>query len=112
VNLWTLGIFSGILILVGVLGFVVPADKAMTSGEAPYNIFHLCFGALGFILLATQSVGAAMAFNIGFGSIDLYQALASRMSWFPKQRFQWTKVDDLLHIVVGAALVVIGIVGS
>lgn len=34
-------IFAAVLILVGILGFVIPADKALTSGAPAYNIFHL-----------------------------------------------------------------------
>lgn len=40
-------IFAGVLVLVGILGFVVPPAKALTSGAPAYNIFHLCFGVLG-----------------------------------------------------------------
>ena len=50
------------------------------------------------------------AFLIGFGAIDLYQFVASRMNWFPKALFKWKPADDVLHVVIGAALVVIGIV--
>jgi len=106
-----LAIFAGVLIVVGVLGFVVPPQKALTSGAAPYNIFHIAFGVLGSALAMWGNDASMRAFLIGFGAIDLYQAVASRANWFPKKQFQWRKADDVLHWVVGAALIVIGIVG-
>ena len=51
------------------------------------------------------------AFLIGFGAIDLYQAVASRQNWFPKAQFKWKPADDVLHVVVGIALVAVGIAG-
>jgi len=111
-NSLTLAIFAPILILVGILGFVIPANKSLTSGETSYNLFHITFGVLGIIIMLTGNEGAIRAFNIGFGVIDLYQAVASFASLFPKQLFKWTRVDDILHVVVGAVLVLIGIFGQ
>lgn len=107
-----LKIFAAVLILVGVLGFVIPGDKALTSGAPAYNIFHLCFGVLGGVIALGGNETAIRAFLIGFGVIDLYQWVASRQSWFPKQHFRWKPADDVLHIVVGLALVAIGVFGS
>lgn len=103
------GVFAGVLLLVGILGFVVPPSKALTSGAPAYNIFHLCFGVLGGALALWGNDASMRTFLIGFGAIDLYQAVASRASWFPKEHFRWRPADDILHVVVGAALVVIGI---
>lgn len=50
-------------------------------------------------------------FLIGFGAIDLYQATASFAHIFPEKYFQWTPVDDILHIVIGAALILLGLFG-
>jgi hypothetical protein len=47
-------------------------------------------------------------FNAGFGLIDLYQALASYLHLPPGEYFLWTRADDILHIVIGLALVIIG----
>ncbi len=103
--------FAGILILVGILGFVVPPAKALTSGAPAYNIFHLCFGVLGGAIAMWGNDDTMRAFLIGFGAIDLYQFAASRMNWFPKAQFKWKPADDVLHVVVGLALVAIGIAG-
>jgi hypothetical protein len=31
------------------------------------------------------------------------------MDWFPEAYFQWKTADDILHIIIGTALVVIGL---
>ena len=111
-NFLTLAIFAPILVLVGILGFIIPVNKSLTSGATPYNIFHIVFGVIGAILILNGNEGWIRAFNIGFGLIDLYQAVASYANLFPKQYFKWTRVDDILHIVVGALLVLIGVFGQ
>jgi hypothetical protein len=108
-NSLTLAIFAPILVLVGILGFVIPANKSLTSGATSYNIFHIVSGVIGVIIILSGYEGAIRAFNIGFGLIDLYQAVASFANLFPKQYFKWTRVDDILHVVVGAILVLIGV---
>jgi hypothetical protein len=110
-NRITLVIFAPILILVGLAGFLIPAEQSLTSGAAPYNIFHILFGVLGLLVFWSRSEGSAAYFNIGFGLIDLYQAIASYLSWPPKQYFLWTRVDDILHVLIGVALVIIGTSG-
>ena len=65
-----LAIFAAVLILVGILGFVIPPSKALTSGAPPYNIFHLCFGFLGGGIALGGNDTAIRAFLIGFGAID------------------------------------------
>ena len=110
-NYWTLAVFAPLLIVVGIAGFVIPAERSLTSGAAPYNVFHLCFGALGLILVLSKRENFISTFNLGFGLIDLYQAFASYLHLPPQQYFLWTRVDDLLHIVIGLALVIIGATG-
>ena len=96
-------VFGPTLIVTGLAGFVVPPKKAMTSGAPAYNVFHMVFGAVG--ILASRRRRAARAFNLGFGAIDLYQAVASRRGLFPQKWFRWKTADDVLHVVIGAALV-------
>jgi len=105
---WALTVFAPILIIIGVLGFVLPADKSLTSGAPAYNVFHIVFGVIGLACLASRRAEAIQGFLVVFGIIDLYQALASRLDLFPKASFRWTEVDDVLHVVVGALLVAIG----
>jgi hypothetical protein len=96
---------------VGVAGFLVPPQYSLTSGAPAYNIFHLCFGSLGLLLVWTRRESLISFFNAGFGLIDLYQALASWLHLPPQQYFLWTRTDDILHILIGAALVLIGVYG-
>lgn len=112
VNYKTLFVFAPVLILIGVAGFVIPPERAITSGAAAYNVFHIIFGALGLLVLFTKNETAVRLFNVGFGLIDLYQALASFAHLFPEKYFAWTRADDVLHIVIGAALVLIGLYGG
>lgn len=104
-------IFAPILILVGILGFVIPRDKSLTSGAPAYNIFHILFGVIGLCIAYTNNEPSIRAFNIGFGLIDLYQAAASFAHIFPEKHFSWTRVDDVLHIVIGIGLVAVGVFG-
>lgn len=108
VNRLVAKVFGPTLILVGIAGFVVPPKKAATSGAPAYNVFHLIFGCLG--IVASRRRGTARAFNVGFGAIDLYQAVASRRGLFPQKWFRWKNADDVLHVVVGAGLVAAGFI--
>lgn len=110
-NYYVLLVFAPLLILVGILGFVIPPQKSLSSGAAPYNIFHILFGLIGVVILYFNHDPCIRAFNIGFGIIDLYQAAASFLHLFPEKHFRWTRVDDVLHIVIGAGLVLVGVFG-
>lgn len=107
-NYFTLLIFAPILILTGILGFILP-DSLMSNAPS-YNIFHIVFGIIGLICVLSRTDNLIRGFNISFGMIDLYQALASFLHWFPEQYFQWKTADDILHILIGGALIVIGLV--
>ena len=111
VNYVTLAIFAPLLILVGVAGFLIPAQHSLTSGAPPYNLFHIVFGTIGLLVLWSRREGLIGFFNAGFGLIDLYQALASYLHLPPQQYFLWTRVDDILHIVIGLTLVITGCYG-
>jgi hypothetical protein len=110
-NFVTLAIFAPILILVGVAGFLIPAEKSLTSGATPYNVFHIVFGVIGLLLIWSRGESRISFFNLGFGLIDLYQAAADFLNLPPKQYFLWTRTDDILHVLIGLALVSIGVYG-
>lgn len=112
INRITLMAFAPILVLTGVAGFLIPAQKGLTSGAIPYNVFHIVFGCIGIVILLLKDEWGAISFNVGFGLIDLYQAFASYTHLFPERFFGWTKVDDILHVVIGLALVVVGCYGA
>ncbi len=111
INFITLAIFAPLLIVVGVAGFLIPPQDSLTSGAPAYNTFHIIFGLLGLAVLWTKRETFISLFNSGFGLIDLYQALASYADLPPKQYFLWTGVDDILHIVIGLTLFIIGCYG-
>ena len=110
-NFLTLAIFAPILILAGVAGFLLPSEMSLTSGAPAYNVFHIAFGIIGLIVLRIRNELWISFFNAGFGLIDWYQAVASFSDLPPKQYFLWTRVDDILHVVIGLALVLIGSYG-
>ncbi|HEY8412886.1 MAG TPA: hypothetical protein VIK76_15840, partial [Pyrinomonadaceae bacterium] len=95
-------------LLTGIAGFVLPERYSLMSGAAPYNLFHILFGALGLVLLSAKNDLVASVFNFGFGLLDLYQVLASVVGLTPIEYFHWTYVDDVVHVVLGFALVLIG----
>ena len=59
-----------------------------------------------------SSAFAAASFNAAFGIIDIWQAIAGWMGWFPAGVFALTPVDHVVHIVVGAGLLLLGLCGS
>lgn len=105
---WVLGGFAVLLIAVGVLGFLPAGGRRSTSNAPAYNVFHLAFGVAGLAFAVLGDRSAARAFLVGFGLIDLYQALASHQHWAPKALFRWTPTDDLLHLVIGVVLIAAG----
>ena len=107
-NQTTLMILAPLLLITGIAGFVIPSQYNLMSNATSYNLFHIIFGAIGLVLLQTRSDLAASTFNLGFGLIDLYQALASVVGLTPIQYFQWTYADDVVHVILGFALVIIG----
>lgn len=107
-----LRVFAPVLGVVGALGFVLPPSLALTSGAPAYDVFHLCFGALGVALVLSGRLEAVRAFNLGFGLVDLYQAVASFAGWWPRDLFQWKPADDVLHVVIGAGLVAVALLAD
>ena len=107
-NQKTLMVLAPLLVLTGIAGFVIPQQYNLMSGATPYNMFHLICGTLGLLLISANSDLLASSFNLGFGLIDLYQVLASVVGLTPIQYFHWTYVDDVVHVLLGFALVIIG----
>lgn len=110
-NYRVLLVFAPLLVLTGVAGFVLPKDTGPMSGAPAYNVFHIVAGLFGVIVLLFKSGRAARAFNVAFGAIDLYQALAGFVQLFPAAYFRWRPADDVLHVVIGAGLVLVGYLG-
>lgn len=111
INFITLAIFAPVLIIAGTVGFLIPPEYSLTSGAPAYNVFHLVFGAIGLLLVWARNQLWLSLFNLGFGLIDLYQAMASALDLPPAKYFLWTRADDILHVLIGLALVIIGSYG-
>ncbi|MGQ0542813.1 MAG: hypothetical protein ACT4O9_13320 [Blastocatellia bacterium] len=108
-NYYVLLVFAPLLILIGILGFLIPQNKSLTSGASAYNIFHFVFGLIGLVIVYLNIDSCIRVILIGFGLIDIYQAAASFAHVFPEKYFLWTRVDDVLHVVIAAGLIVAGI---
>lgn len=111
-NYYVLLVFAPLLILVGILGFLIPPGKSLTSGAPAYNIFHIVFGVIGCACVFYIGRDSIKYFNIGFGLIDLYQAVAGFAHLFPEKLFKWKRADDILHILIGAGLVLVGLIAK
>ncbi len=111
-NVQLLTLFAPLLLAAGVLGFVVPPQLSLMSSAAPYNVFHLIAGSLGLAIARRKLVPAAIAFNLIFGAIDLYQALAGLTGLFPAQLFLLRPADHFVHVLFGLLLVGVGYLGK
>ena len=111
-NTQVLRFFGPILVITGVLGFVVPARLALMSGATAYNVFHLLAGAVALAIVARGSTAAAATFNLVFGCIDLYQALAGLTGLFPAQLFALRPADHVVHVIIGLFLAGVGYLGK
>src|SRR6476620_8608314 len=77
------------------------------------DLQHISLGVRSYwsVGLLLKNEQAAAGFNLTFGLIDLYQALASVINLPPRQYFLCTRVDDVVHVVIGLALLAVGIYG-
>jgi hypothetical protein len=101
-------VFGPVLVLAGALGFVIPPSLALMSGVTPYNLFHIAFGILGTAIAVAGRPRPIAAFNLGFGAIDLWQAVAGFTKLPPSALFALRPADHVVHILFGAALVGLG----
>lgn len=108
-NYYTLLVFAPILILTGVMGLITQSGTGLMSDAFAYDVFHIVFGVIGLGLVLLKKEPLIRAFNIGFGAIDLYQLVASLLHLFPEEQFRWKWTDDAAHLLIGVALIVIGL---
>jgi len=107
-NFLVLAVFAPLLILTGIGGLTLPASASPMSNAVPYDIFHICFGALGVVLVLTKQPKAIAGFNLGFGLIDLWQAVAGVTGLPPNDLFKLRTADHAAHVAIGALLVAVG----
>jgi hypothetical protein len=103
-----LQLFAPVLIATGFSGFVMPESAALMSNACPYNVFHLIAGSVGVALAFSKNPRAASTFNVAFGGIDLYQAVAGLTGLFPAALFSLRPADHVVHVVLGLLLVIVG----
>jgi hypothetical protein len=111
-NVQVLTVFAPILLLAGMLGFLLPPELSLMSGAAPYNVFHLLAGAVGLGIVVRRSAAGAVAFNLVFGGIDLWQAVAGISGLFPARLFALRPADHVVHVLIGLFLVGVGYLGK
>lgn len=111
-NVQLLTAFAPLLLAAGVLGFVVPAHLSLMSGAPAYNVFHLLAGSLGLLFVVRRMLPAIIAFNLVFGAIDLWQAIAGLTGLFPARLFALRPADHVLHIAFGLLLFGVGYLGK
>jgi hypothetical protein len=110
-NARLLGVFGPVLIVTGVAGFLVPPRRALMSGAAPYNVFHIVSGLLGTALVAARQARGIAIFNFAFGVGDLYQAVAGVLGFYPSRLFRYKPADHVVHVVLGLLLAAVGWMG-
>ena len=110
-NLRLLAVFGPVLVVAGAAGMLIPPELALMSGALPYDVFHILFGALALAIVLARSGRAAALFNLGFGMIDLYQAVAGLLGVFPAAVFGLRPADHVAHVVLGLLLVGFGVRG-
>jgi hypothetical protein len=110
-NLRLLAVFGPVLVVAGAAGMLIPPELALMSGALPYDVFHILFGALALAIVLARSGRAAALFNLGFGMIDLYQAVAGLLGVFPAAVFGLRPADHVVHVVLGLLLVGVGVRG-
>jgi hypothetical protein len=108
-NLRLLTVFAPVLIAAGVAGLTLPPRLALMSGATVYDLFHISFGLLGLAIVGARSARFAARFNLIFGAIDLYQALAGVVGFFPADLFALRPADHVVHVVFGLLLVGFGV---
>ena len=111
-NVLLLTVFAPVLIATGLAGLLLPPGRSPMSGAVAYDVFHIFFGALGLAIVAGRSARLASLFNIGFGAVDLYQAVAGILGIFPAGVFGLRPADHVLHVVLGLLLVGVGVRSS
>jgi hypothetical protein len=107
---WFALVFALVLGATGAGALLAP-DSGSLSTAGAYAWFHLGGALAGLAAFGWSRGAAAPAFLLVFGALDLYQAAASALGWFPVEAFRWKPADDLAHLILGPLLVGAGAVG-
>ena len=74
-------------------------------------MFHIVFGLIGLLMVFSGRPQPVCLFNLVFGLIDLYQAVASYLNLPPNSSSCGLESMISSHVVLGVALVLIGLYG-
>ena len=107
-NLYLL--LGGVLVLVGILGFVMPSPLlGLFEVNTIHNIVHLASGALT-ILAATQGIGAMRLWGKLFGFVYLAVAIAGFVTPNLYGLMHVNTPDNVLHLGLAALFLYVGLV--
>jgi hypothetical protein len=107
-NVQVLRAFGPLLTATGFLAYFQPPSPWRMSNAAPYNDFHIAFGVVGTALGFWGTAESCAWFNFLFGLVDLYQLAAGRLKLWPNEHFKYTVMDDVMHLIFGAGLAIVG----
>jgi hypothetical protein len=110
-NVTVARVVGPLLIGTGSLAFVLPPGARLMSAAAPYNVFHIVAGAVALAIAVGGRPAAAATFNLGFGLLDLYQAVAGLTGLPPAAVFTLRPADHVVHVALGLPLAVVGWLG-
>jgi hypothetical protein len=101
-------VLGGVLVLVGVLGFVMPSPLlGLFEVNTLHNIIHLVSGALT-LLAASQGVGAMRTWGRIFGLVYLAVGIAGFVDPSLFGVMHVNLPDNLLHIGLAAIFLYVG----
>jgi hypothetical protein len=69
-------------------------------------------GVVGLVPVLRRHAPGAITFNLVFGGIDLYHAVAGLTGWFPSALFALRPADHAVHVLIGLFLVGVGYLGK
>jgi hypothetical protein len=109
-NVLALGIFSALILLIGVADFLLPEYLTILSATYICNLFRINLGLIGIIIALFNHIKLSRHSNFVFGMLLTYLAVASFFHLFPEEFFQWTVLDDILNMDIGLAMVLISLI--
>ena len=101
-------LLGGVLVLVGILGFVMPSPLlGLFEVNTLHNVIHLASGALT-VLAATQGVGAMRTWGRLFGLVYLAVAIAGFITPDLFGLMHVNMADNILHVGLAAVFLYVG----
>jgi uncharacterized protein DUF4383 len=108
-----------VLLIVGLAGFAMPHLLGMHLTPV-HNIIHLLTAAMALYMGFAASVGSARTFSIAFGAVYLLlgvlgfvaPGLVTTVIGHPPTSAGELMPDNLVHVVLGAAFLAVGLAGA